>query len=42
VLVRAEIDGDRLAPAGGADAPGGSPVHDDLLVLTKPGGEARS
>src|SRR5580693_8001601 len=30
VLVRAEIDGDRLAPAGGADAPGGSPVHDDL------------
>ena len=27
---------------GGADAPGGSPVHDDLLVLTKPGGEARS
>jgi hypothetical protein len=42
VLVRAEIDGDRLAPAGGAGAPGGSPVHDDLLVLTKPGGEARS
>jgi hypothetical protein len=42
VLVRAEIDGDRLAPAGGADAPGDSPVHDDLLVLTKPGGEARS
>jgi hypothetical protein len=38
VLVRAEIDGDRLAPA----APGGSQVHDDLLVLTKPGGEARS
>jgi hypothetical protein len=45
VLVRAEIDGDRLAPAApsaGADAPGGSQVHDDLLVLTKPGGEARS
>ena len=38
VLVRAEIDGDRLAPA----APGGSPVHDDLLVFTKPGGEPRS
>ncbi|HET9972559.1 MAG TPA: hypothetical protein VFQ68_30285 [Streptosporangiaceae bacterium] len=38
VLVRAEIDGDRLAPA----APGGSQVHDDLLVFTKPGGEARS
>lgn len=45
VLVRAGIDGDRLAPAApvaGADAPGGSPVHDDLLVFTKPGGEARS
>ncbi len=44
VLVRAEIDGDRLAPAApiaGADAPGGSPVHDDLLVFTKPGGGAR-
>jgi len=38
VLVRAAIDGDRLAPA----APGGSQVHDDLLVFTKPGGEARS
>jgi len=38
VLVRAEIDGDRLAPV----APGGSRVHDDLLVFTKPGGEARS
>ena len=38
VLVRAEIDGDRLAPA----ASGGSQVHDDLLVFTKPGGEARS
>ena len=45
VLVRAVIDGDRLAPAApgaGADAPGGSPVHDDLLVFTKPGGEPRS
>jgi hypothetical protein len=43
VLVRAAIDGDRLAPAApGPDAPGGSPVHDDLLVFTKPGGEARS
>jgi len=45
VLVRAAIDGDRLAPAApiaGADAPGGSQVHDDLLVFTKPGGEARS
>ena len=45
VLVRAGIDGDRLAPAApiaGADAPGGSQVHDDLLVFTKPGGEARS
>ena len=45
VLVRAEIDGDRLIPAApgtGADAPGGSPVHDDLLVFTKPGGEPRS
>ena len=45
VLVRAGIDGDRLIPAApgtGADAPGGSPVHDDLLVFTKPGGEARS
>jgi hypothetical protein len=45
VLVRAAIDGDRLAPAAhgsGADAPGSSPVHDDLLVFTKPGGEPRS
>src|SRR6266567_964119 len=44
VLVRAAIDGDRLAPAApgtGSAAPGGSPVHDDLLVFTKPG-EARS
>ena len=45
VLVRAAIDGDRLAPADpdpGPAAPGGSPVHDDLLVFTKPGGGARS
>ena len=45
VLVRAVIDGDRLAPAApgtGSAAPGGSPVHDDLLVFTKPGGETRS
>jgi hypothetical protein len=45
VLVRAAIDGDRLAPAApgtGSAAPGGSPVHDDLLVFTKLGGEARS
>jgi len=45
VLVRAEIDGDRLAPAApgaGSAAPGGSPVHDDLFVFTKPGGGTRS
>jgi len=45
VLVRAAIDGDRLAPAApdpGPAAPGGSPVHDDLLVFTKPGGGDRS
>ena len=45
VLVRAAIDGDRLAPAApgtGPAATGGSPVHDDLLVFTKPGGEPRS
>jgi hypothetical protein len=45
VLVRAVIDGDRLAPAAPGPelaAPGGSPVHDDLLVFTKPGGEPRS
>jgi len=44
VLVRAGIDGDRLAPAApdpAAAAPGGSPAHDDLLVFTKPGGGAR-
>jgi len=33
VLLRAAIEGDRLAPA----APGGGGVHDDLLVFTKPG-----
>jgi hypothetical protein len=40
VLVRAAIDGDRLAPAApdpGPAVPGGSPVHDDLLVFIKPG-----
>ena len=45
VLVRAGIDGDRLAPAApgaGSAAPGGSPVHDDLFVFTKPGGGTRS
>jgi hypothetical protein len=46
VLVRAGIDGDRLAPAApdpdpAAAAPGGSPAHDDLLAFTKPGGGAR-
>jgi hypothetical protein len=44
VLVRAGIDGDHLAPAApspGPAGPGGSPVHDDLLVFTKPGGETR-
>src|SRR5260370_1245953 len=30
------------APGTGSAAPGGSPVHDDLLVFTKPGGETRS
>ena len=29
-------------PRPGPAAPGGSPVHDDLLVFTKPGGGARS
>jgi len=33
VLVRAGIDGDRLAPA----VPGSSQVHDDLFVFSKPG-----
>jgi hypothetical protein len=48
VLVRAGIDSDRLAPAApaasspGSAAPGGSPVHDDLFVFTKPGGGTRS
>ena len=45
VLVYAAVDGDHLTPTGtepGPAAPGGSPVHDDLLVFTKPGGEARS
>jgi len=45
VLARAAIDGDRLTPAApgtGPATPGGSPVHDDLFVFTKPGGEARS
>ena len=45
VLVRAGIDGDRLAPADpdpGTAVPGGRPAHDDLLVFTKPGGGARS
>jgi hypothetical protein len=40
VLVRAVIDGDRLAPADpgpGPAVPGGRPAHDDLLVFTKPG-----
>jgi hypothetical protein len=46
VLVRAAIDGDRLAPAApdpspGTAGPGGSPVHDDLLIFTKPGGGTR-
>jgi hypothetical protein len=45
VLVRAGIDGDHLTPAApstGPGGPGGSPIHDDLLIFTKPGGEARS
>jgi hypothetical protein len=45
VLVRADIDGDRLVPAAhgpGPASPGGSPVHDDLVVFTKVGGGARS
>jgi len=45
VLVRAAIDGDRLAPADpdpGPAVPAGRPAHDDLLVFTKPGGGASS
>ena len=43
VLVRAAINGDRLAPADrGPAVPAGRPAHDDLLVFTKPGGGARS
>ncbi len=48
VLVRAAVDGDRLVPAAGpepgpgTEPPGGTPVHDDLLILTKPGGGDRS
>jgi hypothetical protein len=45
VLVRADIVGDRLVPAAhstGFVAPGGRPVHNDLLVFTKLGGQARS
>jgi len=42
VLVHAAIHGDRLDPAGPAPAtgspPGGTRVHTDLLVFTKPGG----
>jgi hypothetical protein len=45
VLVRAAINGDRLAPADpdpGPAVPAGRPAHDDLLVFTKPGGGASS
>jgi hypothetical protein len=42
VLVHAAIDGDRLAPDPAATAPvsraGGTCVHSDLLLFTKPGG----
>jgi hypothetical protein len=42
VLVHAAVDGDRLDPAspvsGTAGPPGGTRVHSDLLVFTKPGG----
>jgi hypothetical protein len=44
VLVYAGIDGDHLTPAApstGSATPGGSPVHGDLLVFTKPGGATR-
>jgi hypothetical protein len=41
VLVHAAVDGDRLDPAGPASGtaspPGGTRVHSDLLVFTKPG-----
>jgi hypothetical protein len=43
VLVRAAIDGERLTPTvpdPAAAGPGGTPVHDDLLVFTKPGAGA--
>ena len=45
VLVRADIVGDRLVPAArstGSAAPGSRPVHNDLVVFTKLGGQARS
>lgn len=41
VLVHAAINDDQLAPdpaAGPAELPGGSRIHSDLLVFTKPGG----
>ena len=42
VLVHAAIDGDHLAPDPAATAPvsraGGTCIHSDLLVFTKPGG----
>ena len=42
VLVHAAIDGDHLAPDPAATAPvsraGGTSIHSDLLVFTKPGG----
>jgi hypothetical protein len=43
VLVRADIDGDRLTPAdAGPAVTGDRPAHDDLLLFTKPGEGARS